>query len=88
MGEINSEILANEFGNIEKLILSLQNNKQLDNIDGIGPKAIESIKDFFSNKDNLQIIKNLNKILSIKFKKSSVKDNFFSNKHIVFTIIY
>ena len=85
VGEINSEILANEFGNIEKLISSIQNNKQLDNIDGIGPKAIESIKDFFSNRNNLKIIKKLNKILSIKFKKKLVKDNYFSNKHIVFT---
>ena len=85
VGEINSEILANEFGNIEKLISSIQNNKQLHNIDGIGPKAIESIKDFFSNTNNLQIVQKLNKILSIKFKKKSVKDNYFSNKHIVFT---
>ena len=85
VGEINSEILANEFGNIEKLISSVQNNKQLDNIDGIGPKAIESIKDFFSNRNNLKIIKKLNKILLIKFKKKLVKDNYFSNKHIVFT---
>ena len=85
VGEINSEILANEFGNIEKLISSIQNNKQLDNIDGIGPKAIESIKDFFSNRNNLKIIKKLNKILSIKFEKKLVKDNYFSNKHIVFT---
>ena len=36
IGEINSEILANEFSDLDKLILAIKNNNRLDNIDGLG----------------------------------------------------
>ena len=57
----------------------------LENIDGLGPKAISSIIDFFSNDINRETIKILKNHLSISFIKNEALDNFFSNKHLVFT---
>ena len=57
----------------------------LENIDGLGPKAISSIIDFFSKDMNRETIKILKNHLSITFVENKVLDNFFSNKHLVFT---
>ena len=49
--------------------ISLSKNKnfsELLNIDGIGETQINSIKNFFLNDTNLQVIIELNKILKIK----------------------
>ena len=35
--------------------------KNLNNIDGLGPKAISSLIEYFSNKNNLNTIKKLKK---------------------------
>ena len=83
IGEINSEILSKEFKDLDKLISASQND--LYNIDGLGPKAINSLIEYFSNKENLKSIKDLQKILNIKNKVKQTKNNFFTNKNIVFT---
>ena len=57
----------------------------LENIDGLGPKAISSIINFFSNDINKETIKILKNHLLITFIKNEALDNFFSNKHLVFT---
>ncbi len=85
IGEINSEILAKEFANLDNLINSIKKNDIINNIDGLGPKAIESISEFFTNNKNIKIISNLKKILLIKYNKKITKNNFFTNKHLVFT---
>ncbi len=85
IGEINAEILAKELKNIENFISLSKNTSSLLNIDGLGPKAISSIIDYFSYDQNLFIIKNLSKILNIKDYKVSNSKNFFNKKSIVFT---
>ena len=60
----------------------------LENIDGLGPKAIHSIIDFFSNDINKETIKNLKNHLSISFIENKSLDNFFSNKHLVLLVLY
>ena len=47
IGEVNAEILANEFKELDIFISSSNNISLLENIDGLGPKAISSIIDFF-----------------------------------------
>ncbi|OUW95083.1 MAG: hypothetical protein CBD97_03630 [Pelagibacteraceae bacterium TMED237] len=85
IGEVNSEILAIEFKNINSLIKSVIETKNLSNVDGLGPKAISSLFNYFSNKNNIKIVKNLSYILNIKHTKKELIENFFTNKHIVFT---
>ena len=43
-----------------------KNFKELLNIDGIGETQLNSIKNFFNNKDNLSILNELEKLLIIK----------------------
>ncbi len=85
IGEINSEILANDFKDLDKLILSINNIEILNNIDGLGPKAINSLKEYFSNESNVNSINKLMKILKISNPKKVNRNNFFTNKNIVFT---
>ncbi len=85
IGEVNAEILANEFKDLDVLISSSSNISVLENIDGLGPKAISSIVDFFSKEINKETIKNLKNHLTIIFIENDTIDNFFSNKHLVFT---
>ena len=85
IGEINSEILAKEFNNIENFISSSQNTEILSNVDGLGPKAITSIKKFFSFKQNIILLEKLSKILNIDEYKIFNSNNFFSGKNLVFT---
>ena len=85
IGEVNAEILANEFKHLDVFISSSNNISTLENIDGLGPKAISSIIDFFSNDINRETIKILKNHLSITFIKNEALDNYFSNKHLVFT---
>ncbi len=85
IGEINSEILAKAFENIDNMVSSVNKNNNLHEIDGLGPKAISSLNDFFSNKNNLQTVSNLKKILTIIKPELSNQSNYFTNKNIVFT---
>ena len=85
IGEINSEILAKEFKNIDKFISSSRNSDILFNIDGLGPKAISSLKNFFSHDHNLSNLKKLSKILVINKNVTKKTNNIFNGKNLVFT---
>tara|TARA_B100000575_G_scaffold293335_1_gene304396 strand:- start:1253 stop:3265 length:2013 start_codon:yes stop_codon:yes gene_type:complete len=85
VGEVNAEVLANEFNDLDKLILSSNNSNVLENIDGLGPKVISSILEYFSNTKNQETIKKLKKHLKINYTDNKITDNFFSSKHLVFT---
>ena len=85
VGETISRLLAKEFINMNNLISSSQNIDKLSLINGLGPKAITSLAIYFKNNQNLKSIQNLMNILDIKNFKKSNKNNFFSDKIIVFT---
>ncbi len=85
IGEINSEILSNEFKSIENLVYATKNIDRLINIDGLGPKAIDSLIDYFSNEYNIKSLKKLEKYLQIKNEIKKIKNNFFTSKNLVFT---
>lgn len=85
IGEINAEILSSEFKNIENFISSSKNTSTLSNIDGLGPKAISSIENYFSFDHNFNLITNLSKILNIIPSKINNSKNFFNGKNIIFT---
>ena len=85
IGEINSELLTKDFKNLESLINSINKPDVLNNIDGLGPKAISSIREYFSHKDNIKSIKNLQKFIKIKDPVKNQNNSFFNNKSLVFT---
>ena len=55
------------------------------NIDGIGETQITSLKKFFLNKTNLDVIHNLQKFLKIDQTKENNKDGVLNNKIFMFT---
>jgi len=57
----------------------------LSNIDGLGPKAIKAIKDFFSYNQNIALLQKLSKNLVINEDKIENINNFFNGKNLVFT---
>ena len=85
IGETNSMLLAKEFKNLDRFLKSCLDVEMLSNVDGLGPKAVLSLKDFFSYKKNLKIVKSLVSFLNIMDNKTEDENNFFSNKRIVFT---
>ena len=85
VGETISTIIANEFLSIDNFLKNSNNEERLYFIDGLGPKAIQSILKYFKNKDNLVIINTLISYLNIKKFKKSLQIGFFANKKIVFT---
>ena len=54
-------------------------------LDGMGETQIKSIDNFFSNKNNIEIVKKLIENLSIKTFKTKNKKGKFSDKTIMFT---
>tara|TARA_B100001057_G_scaffold456823_1_gene504590 strand:+ start:15018 stop:17048 length:2031 start_codon:yes stop_codon:yes gene_type:complete len=69
-------------------LMQLLKNKKFDellNIDGIGETQISSIKSFFSNKTNLQVINQLYKVLKIKNAIAVKKDGSLANKTFMIT---
>ena len=91
IGQENAKILASFFGTIEnfKKIFDLQFRKKISTslleLDGIGITQVNSINNFFLNKTNLKITKDLIHELKINDYVSNVKSGLFSNKKIMFT---
>ena len=68
IGLENAKILSKYFKTFSKFI-SFSNEEILDdilNIDGIGETQLKSVKKFFENKININILKKLQKILEVK----------------------
>ena len=68
IGQENAKLIARHLKSSLNFIKLAQNKNidNLSNIDGIGPTQIESIKKFFLNKTNLNVLFELNKNLSVK----------------------
>jgi DNA ligase (NAD+) len=91
IGQENAKILASFFGSIKEFT-KLFNNKSrkqilinLVDLNGIGETQIESINNFFLNKINTEIIKELIHKLSINNYTFQNTDGKFSNKRLMFT---
>ncbi len=87
IGLENAKLLSKYFGTFLKFKdLSVDNNyNDLINIDGIGETQVNSIKNFFSNKKNLKVINELEKILSIDNAVSKRKKGLLSDKTFLVT---
>ena len=92
IGEENAKVLAKHFINVKKFLdisKNLNNNQkyldELQSIDGIGNSQTESLKKFFSNKQNLKVTSKLISILSIQNYEYLRKKTSISGKLIMFT---
>ena len=87
IGQENAKLISEFLGSFSNFI-KLKDQKKIEdlsNIDGIGETQINSLKNFFKNKTNLNVISSLGKILT--FEKIIIKKNegVFSNKILMFT---
>ena len=87
IGLENAKILSKNLKSLKNFIsLSKENNfDNLINIDGIGETQIKSIKNFFKNRTNLDVLKNLEKVLIVKNTKNQRTDGTLNNKTFMFT---
>ncbi|MDC0438920.1 NAD-dependent DNA ligase LigA [Candidatus Pelagibacter sp.] len=68
IGLENAKILSKYFKSFSNFVnfSNEVNSDDILNIDGIGETQLQSVKNFFNNKVNLNILKNLQKILEVK----------------------
>ena len=87
IGLENAKILSKHFRSFSKFkSLSKDNSyKELLNIDGIGETQVNSIKNFFSNKVNLEVLNKLQAILNIKDKLIEKKNGLLKNQTFMLT---
>ena len=91
IGQENAKILSGFFISVIKFSELLNNDKRkeilnnLQDLDGIGSTQINSIKVFFLNSKNIEVVKSLIKVLEIKDYNNSNKKGKFSNKNLMFT---
>ena len=87
IGLENSKILSKYFKSFSKFI-SFSNETISDdilNIDGIGETQLKSVKNFFDNKVNLNILKQLQKILVVKDAVTKDKNGLLNEKTFMVT---
>ena len=87
IGLENAKILSKHFRSFSKFkSLSKDDGyKELLNIDGIGETQVNSIKNFFSNKVNLEVINKLQSTLNIQNKSIENKDGLLKNQTFMLT---
>ena len=87
IGQENAKLIARHLKSPLNF-LKLHENKNinnLSNIDGIGPTQIQSIKNFFLNKTNLNVLFELDKALLIKNVISTNSNGLLKNKTFMLT---
>ena len=87
IGLENAKILSKYFKSFLKFNTLSKNNRfdDLLNIDGIGETQVNSIKNFFSNKTNLIVLKELQDILNIKNISTEKKNGLLKNQTFMLT---
>ena len=87
IGLENAKILAKYFKTCKNFInLSINKNfAELLDIDGIGETQVKSIKNFFSNKENLNVLLSLQKLLILKDAIVIKSDGLLKNKTFMIT---
>jgi len=87
IGQENAKLIARHLkSSLNFLKLSeYKNINNLTNIDGIGPTQIQSIKNFFLNKVNLNVIYELNEALSVANVIPINNDGLFKDKTFMLT---
>ncbi len=87
IGLENAKLISKYLKNSRNFVKIGERKNYLDllNIDGIGETQINSIKNFFSNKTNIIVLEQLNKILKIRDSIEFKKDGLLANKTFMLT---
>ena len=87
IGLENAKLISKNLKSIKNFILLSKKKifNDLLNIDGIGETQIKSIKNFFDNKTNLNVLLQLEKILTITNSVEFKKDGLLKNKTFMLT---
>tara|TARA_B100001093_G_scaffold397456_1_gene384716 strand:+ start:8008 stop:10029 length:2022 start_codon:yes stop_codon:yes gene_type:complete len=87
IGLENAKIISKNLKSLKNFIsLSKKNNfDNLINIDGIGETQISSIKNFYKNSVNLDVLKNLEKLLIVRNSENQKINGILNNKTFMFT---
>ena len=87
IGLENAKLLSKYFVSFLnfKNLSKTNNYEDLLNIDGIGDTQIKSIKNFFKNKENIQVLNELEKVLIIKNVTLKKNDGILKNKTFLVT---
>ena len=87
IGQENAKLLAEHLKNVDSFykLSKIDDIENLSNIDGIGETQIKSIRVFFSNKINLNILKKLKENMNISDAKPLKKGGVLKNKTFMFT---
>ena len=87
IGIENAKILSKYFKSFSNFInfSNEPNSDDILNIDGIGETQLKSVKDFFDNKVNLYILKELQKILEVKNVVTKDKNGLLNEKTFMVT---
>ena len=87
IGLENAKIISKNLKSLKNFIaLSKKSNfDELINIDGIGETQIDSIKNFFNNETNLNILKNLDELLNVKDAEIPKVGGLLNDKTFMFT---
>ena len=87
IGLENAKILSKYFKSFSNFInfSNEVNSDDILNIDGIGETQLQSVKIFFNNKVNLNILKNLQKILEVKNVVTKHKNGLLNEKTFMVT---
>ncbi len=87
IGQENAKLIAGYLKSSLNFLKLYENNNinNLSNIDGIGPTQIQSIKNFFLNKANLNVLFKLNRNLLIKNVIATNNDGLLKNKTFMLT---
>ena len=83
----NAKVISRNLKSLKNFVsLSKKNNfDNLINIDGIGETQINSIRNFFKNSTNLDVLKNLEKVLIVKNTENQKTDGKLNDKTFMFT---
>ena len=86
IGIENSKLISDNLENISNFLKIVKNRnfEKFLNIDGIGETQISSLKYFFSNKLNVDVVLELSSILNIKHQKLN-KNGILTKKNFMFT---
>ena len=87
IGLENAKLISKNLKSLNNFIQISKTDKFEDllNIDGIGETQVNSIKNFFSNKVNLKILSELNKVLEVKNLPAKKTDGLLSEKTFMLT---